>query len=82
MEMPEVKRCNNCGAFCESTINPCPGHKQGSIDLCKSVDFEPVTPEELKGIREGEIWVHFRKWPTQPSEDAWHERYKKGDLEK
>lgn len=80
-EMPQLKRCTQCGAVCESIINPCPGHKRGSLDLCRSSDFRPVTPKELEGIIKGEIWVHFKKWPTQPSEYAWHERHSRGDLE-
>jgi hypothetical protein len=82
MEMPKIKRCNNCGAFCESTIDPCPGHKRGSLDLCKSSDFRPITPAELEGIIEGKLWVHFKKWPILPNEDVWHEIRSKGDLEK
>jgi hypothetical protein len=82
MGIPEIKRCTNCGAFCGPEIDICPGHKNGSLDLCRSSDFRPITPEERKGIMEGRIWVHFKEWPILPSEKAWKGRDKKDALEK
>lgn len=80
----EIKACKKCGKICESTIPRCPALLSGTLDICDSSDFKPLTIEELFEKADGNsipIRIYFEKWPEWPNPESWHQLTNKYGLE-